>query len=317
MLHVTDGESVAGTLRESRVPGEVLIYGDLMYEGPTPADLSSEAWREARAQFYVEAGYAGLEEARSYLKSCDDTLAASSRHEETFLWFDYRLSDQLILIKTLDWFSRRTPEATQLSLVGTNVGDQSIGLGQLTADQLASVFETRLQVSAQHFQVAQAAWSAFTSPNPTGIERLLETDTSALPFLGAALRRHLEQFPAVDNGLSRSERQALSVLRENGPLPANRLFGATQRLESAVFMGDASFYRLLTGLAAVRNPLVKTESSGDYAITEAGLRVLEGREDHIRLNGIDRWLGGVHLNGEEAAWRWDQQYRRLAGRHNG
>ena len=40
-------------------------------------------------------------------------------------------------------------------------------------------------------------------------------------------------------------------------------------------------------------------------ITDAGLRVLEDRDDHIRLNGIDRWVGGVHLNGPEAAWRWD------------
>jgi hypothetical protein len=39
MLHITDGESVAGTLRQSTVPGEVRIFGDLMYEGPAPAGL--------------------------------------------------------------------------------------------------------------------------------------------------------------------------------------------------------------------------------------------------------------------------------------
>lgn len=32
MLHIADGHSVAGTLRESGVPGDVSIYGDLMYE---------------------------------------------------------------------------------------------------------------------------------------------------------------------------------------------------------------------------------------------------------------------------------------------
>jgi hypothetical protein len=30
MLHITDGESVAGTLRESAIPGDVKVYGDLM-----------------------------------------------------------------------------------------------------------------------------------------------------------------------------------------------------------------------------------------------------------------------------------------------
>jgi hypothetical protein len=41
MLHITDGESVAGTLRGSAIQGTVAIYGDLMYEGPAPAGLWS------------------------------------------------------------------------------------------------------------------------------------------------------------------------------------------------------------------------------------------------------------------------------------
>ena len=50
-------------------------------------------------------------------------------------------------------------------------------------------------------------------------------------------------------------------------------------------------------------------------MTERGCAVLDGREDRIGLNGIDRWLGGVHLSGGEAVWRWDEtarQPRRVA-----
>ncbi len=102
MLHITDGESVAGTLRESGIPGDLSIYGDLMYEGPAPGGLDAAAWRDTRARFMAEAGYATLEEARQYLKACDDTLAAFSQHQEVVIWLDHRLSDQLILIKVLD-----------------------------------------------------------------------------------------------------------------------------------------------------------------------------------------------------------------------
>jgi hypothetical protein len=51
MLHITDGESVAGTLRQSTMPGEVRIFGDLMYEGPAPAGLSDAEWWHRRAEF--------------------------------------------------------------------------------------------------------------------------------------------------------------------------------------------------------------------------------------------------------------------------
>jgi RNA polymerase sigma factor (sigma-70 family) len=288
MLHIADGESVAGTLRESIIPGEVRIYGDLMYEG----------------QVQKEAG------------AFEDTLLAMSRHDETVLWMDHRLSDQLILIKVLDWIGRRRSGRTGLSLicVGRFPGmDRFIGLGQLTADQLTSLADTRLQVAEAQLRLATQAWNAFTSAEPVEIERVIAGDTSALPFLGAALRRFLEQFPSVENGLSRTEQQALLVLRDRGSLVWKRLFFAVQAMEDPHFMGDLSFLAILKELADGRNALVQLESES-VSITEAGLRVLEGRDDSVRLNGIDRWLGGVHLKGSDSPWRWDREKGRLARR---
>ena len=34
--------------------------------------------------------------------------------------------------------------------------------------------------------------------------------------------------------------------------------------------------------------------------------MLDGAADHVALNGIDRWVGGVHLVGREVPWRWDE-----------
>jgi hypothetical protein len=41
-------------------------------------------------------------------------------------------------------------------------------------------------------------------------------------------------------------------------------------------------------------------------LTKAGPRVLDGRGDHVELNGVDRWIGGVHLAGRAVPWRWDE-----------
>lgn len=50
------------------------------------------------------------------------------------------------------------------------------------------------------------------------------------------------------------------------------------------------------------------------ALTEKGREVLGNGEDRIRLNGIDRWLGGAHLvarPGGEGVWRWDGSDKEL------
>jgi hypothetical protein len=317
VLHITDGESVAGTLRESSVPGEVRIYGDLLYEGPAPAGLSTGSWIDTRAKFLTECRDISLADARRFLTECEDTLQSATEREETVVWLDHRLSDQLILIRLLDWFGdrRRTPPGVSLICICDYAGiDPFIGLGQLTAGQLTSLLDTRLEITDDQLRLGRVAWSAFTSPDPMELESLRKSETSALPFLRTALRRHVEQFPFVGNGLSRTERQALIALQER-PLTARQLFFAVQKMDDPLFMGDGSFFSILTGLARCGRPLVETVDRGPFdirlhpiaalTITEAGVGVLEGREDHIRWNGINRWIGGVHLQGDEAPWRWD------------
>jgi hypothetical protein len=48
-----------------------------------------------------------------------------------------------------------------------------------------------------------------------------------------------------------------------------------------------------------------------FEITERGQAVIAGAEDSVARNGIDLWLGGIHLQGKESAWRWDEESRQL------
>jgi hypothetical protein len=45
--------------------------------------------------------------------------------------------------------------------------------------------------------------------------------------------------------------------------------------------------------------------------TAFGRQVHEGKEDHVRANGINRWLGGVHLCEGAPVWRWDEAARTI------
>jgi len=33
--------------------------------------------------------------------------------------------------------------------------------------------------------------------------------------------------------------------------------------------------------------------------------VLAGQQDRVNTSGLDRWLGGVHLQDGKPVWRWD------------
>jgi len=159
-------------------------------------------------------------------------------------------------------------------------------------------------------ELAVASWAAFRSPDPRALERLLEGDTGALPFLAPALRRHLEQFPSVAGGVSRTERQALEAVAAGLGDP-REIFRESGRREEAPFMGDAIFWLHLRRLGGGPRPLVSIApdparlAGATVRLTLAGEGVPAGSVDWIDVAGTDRWLGGVRLAGARAAWRRD------------
>ena len=53
---------------------------------------------------------------------------------------------------------------------------------------------------------------------------------------------------------------------------------------------------------------------GTIALTETGRALLDGAVDRVARCGIDRWLGGVHLEGHGPVWRYDAESRRVVHR---
>jgi hypothetical protein len=282
---------------------------------------------QIRAQFLAGWALGSYEEMLTGFLHRDAILAQFAAHREVILWFEHDLYDQLQLIQLLDWFFRQDREATTISLICINAfpGIASfVGLGQLNPSQLRSLFETRHTLIEDELKLGSEAWRAFCSPDPKALEALLRKDTAALPFLKAALLRHLEQFPALQGGLSRTERQILEVVASGVNTPLE-IFRATQEKEESPFLGDTAFWFYLSSLCTGKKPFLKRADSGTFAfpttdshdrafreqvlvLTEGGRNALVGQADWIKSNrGIDRWLGGVHLQGPDATWRWDTQ----------
>ena len=328
MLHIHNGESSAHTLSQSVIGGEQFAFRDALIAGPTPGGLTSEDWRRIRAQHLSDAYGVDNQECKRDLLEQEETLASFPDHEEVVLWFEHDLFCQVNLIYLLDWFSQRDLGKAKLSLIciDTFSGIQNFrGLGQLNADQLASLFGSRHEVTPAEMELAAAAWDAYCSPDPTTIETLLRSDTAALPFLRAALGCHLARFPSVRNGLGRIENCGLELIH-SGLKEFGRLFQKFGDDEPVYGLGDFQFWVALKRLSDAREPLLdltnRSATNGKldsdkvrqiaFEITEKGKAVLKGEADFVAMNGIDLWLGGVHLSEKDKLWRWDEHKQRLA-----
>ena len=314
-LHVANGTSTTDTIQNAGISGETSIWADPLHEGPVPGYLTDEQLLEVRARNLAppDSGIHladTIAELRQWRRVIDDRAS----HDELVLWYEHDLFDQLNLIQLLSWLEpSRKHRLVSLICIDRFPGHPSFkGLGELSPGELGSLFETRRPVTDAQYELAARAWDAFRADTPLALGTLLGSDTSDLPFLAAALRRHLEDFPWTRDGLSRTERR-LMTLAEHGPIDIWKAFPLMHEDETAFYIADSSFWQVVRELESATPSLVLVEVSstapgrlpaGTIALTDTGRSVLEGRADRVALCGIDRWLGGVHLVGTGPVWRY-------------
>jgi hypothetical protein len=326
LLHVHNGDCSANILRRSGLPGEQLVWREALIAGPTPQGLSSEAWRAMRANYLAEAYGREAAECMAGLAEQEEALRRFSEYEEVTLWFEHDLFCQTLLIYLLDWFSQVELNETKLSLVCINqfpaISDFR-GLGQLSPEQMASLFETRREVTDAELDLAVRSWAAYCSPNPQALEELLAGDTSALPFLRDAFLHHLARFPSTGNGLGRIENKALELINA-GYSEFASLFNEFGHAEPVYGLGDFQFWNDLKRIGAASQPLllidglkmVSPDEAQDFTksvfkLTEAGHTIRSAKDDFLKMNAVDFWLGGVHLSAQGQIWRWHEQRQQL------
>jgi hypothetical protein len=325
-LHVTNGESAASTLRLTALGGAVLSWQDALHEGPVPAQPRAALLR-TRAVFLSECGWGSPDAIFASLELRDRQLrTALDGGVPIVLWFEHDLFDQLQLLDVLALVREAgaTPEAI---VVDSFPGRPDFrGLGELTTDELETLWPKRRRVSGAAMASAADAWDAFRAPEPHALAQWVDEASDALPFLPSALERLLEELPAPSDGLSGTERRALTAIAEGARTPA-AAFGAAQDIEDAPFLGDTWFYRALGAIGRGRNRLVELETgealppappAGDaqafaplpLRVTAEGERVLRGESDRVELLGVQRWVGGTHVT-TRTVWRWDPRTRRV------
>ena len=309
MLHLTNGDMAAERISAAGLPGDVLPWRDVLHEGPVPAG-DDAALRAARAGF-LGGGRSSRDSVLREMRARDARLAAASVEDEVVLWFEPDLYDQLQLVQILDRLSRPDLDGVTVSAV-----ESVEEMGALEENSALALYAARSPLTTGARRLGRRAWARFREPDPRAFEALAGERALDLPFLAAAVLRHLEELPWTTDGLSRTERQALEAIEE-APLPARQAFLAAHHArEGRVFLGDLVFYSILDRLAAGERPLVRLDPGSAnpdsrVEISEDGRGVLDGRADWIRLGGSDRWLGGVRLRGAEAEWRWDPTARRV------
>jgi len=261
-LHITSGDIAGGSLAQSGITGEVLVWHDILYDGPRNPGWPDETTLNARVQFLERMTGGGLERAGilNTLKGQYRKLADAADYERIVLWFDACLFDQSMLVHILACMPRQGIQRAELLCVDAFPGIEPFnGLGQLQPFQLASLYDRRRPITDAQLQFAKVADKAFATQDLLLLTELSRGTDAPLPWVSAAALRWLQEQPAPTTGLGRLESLALQAICAGCETPGEIFSAVAARDTPPQFWGDTTLWAKINALADRKPPLVRIE----------------------------------------------------------
>jgi hypothetical protein len=322
LLHIANGSATTKLIAAAGIPGRSSEWADVLYDGPVPGGMSDAELLQVRARHLSGLADAASSDEVKGLQRWRDEIDDVSSYDELVLWYEHDLFDQLNLLQLLSWLKGRPAASKKASLIeiGTFPGRPSFkGLGELNPVDIVPLFEARAPIAEERYVLSERAWTAFRQSSPETLDEFRRSVTRAIPFLDSALKRFFEEYPWINDGLSRSERRLLEIAA-SGPVDLWTVFVHMHRGETAYYITDLSLVSLLRDFSRLDPPLMAISgtsleetriSSGTVTITDRGRAILNGKLDRVATYGIDRWFGGVHLTSDGVQWRWNDAEQRI------
>ncbi len=298
--HLRCGDDLRPRLEAAGIAGAYFCIADPVCQGPAQDNDGLLGWLGRRARFVALHARVPLAEAHARLAREYQALYGLGRFDEVWLWFEHDLWDQATLLRVLSILAPLQALRGKLFLMPA---DGRRVFPELGDSELAALRPAPL--TDEQMEAAEFAWHAFTDEDPRLLDVLVRKP-QPLPFLAAALRRHLMDLPWTTDGLALTERQLLHAVRV-GAEDWRQAFAAMRPRDAVFHVTDLIVQDHIRRLR--EGPLRLLERNDPLRLTPRGLTVLEGRERH---RPAPRFHAGAVVR-PDPPWRWDPRRAGVKG----
>lgn len=243
ILHILNGDSTNYGFEQTGLEGDVLIWREVLSEGPLEKTISSAHFWRVR-QEWIEGAFNETPDKYQH-KMLDQLSILSGQYDEINLWFEFDLHCQVNLLGIMAYLEQKTDlsaPAIYLICPGDYPGKADFrGMGELNGEELEYLYDNiREQLSDEDFAIAGQAWAAYVTGDASTLNSFLSaTDFwGSLHFLKPALQAQLKRLELNQQGLNYIEQKLLGIYN-SGIKTTAELYLEFWKTEKIYGMGDA------------------------------------------------------------------------------
>nr|WP_067059913.1 DUF1835 domain-containing protein [Mucilaginibacter sp. L294] len=254
ILHILNGDATFAGFEQTGLDGDVIIWREVLSEGPLSEDIESgKFWQERAA--WISKTFNDTPE------HYNDSMVAqlekfSQPYDEVNLWFEFDLHCQVNLLGVMMLLSQKTDlsgPAVYLICPSEVPGVADFrGMGQLDGEQLESLYDNiRVQLGEYDFELATEAWDLYVAGDAAKLEEWLNATAfwSNMHCLKPAMQAHLKRLQRNANGLNYIE-QVLLDIYNTGIKTRPEIYAAFWSADKIYGMGDSEINTYLDKLSA-------------------------------------------------------------------
>lgn len=290
MLHITNGDSLTQRLKNLNPGGDIIVWREMLCEGPTVSEVGTEAFFNIRKKFLSENYGVSPEDYEAEFVSQIHKLSAINGYDSVILWFEFDLFCHINMLAAISYLiQNKKTQPVYLVCSGRVPGEKElVGLSELNDRQLKSHYQAKIKLTEQDLEMAHFIWQLYNGDDPGKLKPEIRK-TSNFKYLSSCIRAHIERYPNAYTGLNSLETNVLKLIDQHRITSEHQLCGYVLSYQGYYGYGDTQIFKIIKEL----QPFFEFKNE-QLALNEAGRDALEGRHNYYDQLKTELMLGGTN-----------------------
>jgi hypothetical protein len=216
-LHIVNGDNTAQLLSKSSIKGDVVVWREMLCEGPVIKDVGTDQFWKIRYKFYENE--LGIKKLDYFDRSIKEIIKLEDLkgYKEVVLWFEYDLFCQVNLMALCSYLINSYRKDIRYFLISTGKDDNKSELQSLadySPESFDKLYRSKIKPNKNDLHFARKCWSVFVKKNLKEFQNYSFQTNAKFQYFEPTMNQQILRFPK-ENGFNQIQNKILDIIHSS------------------------------------------------------------------------------------------------------